>query len=131
MQPLLHISRQLPAPADCVWQLITDTHRWPDWGPSIRRVHCKQRFIRAGSRGRIQTALGLWLPFAVDRFDPGRYWDWRVCGVAATGHRLDSAGPGRCTLSFTVPFWAFGYGLVCRLALMRIHRLVAQPPMEA
>jgi hypothetical protein len=92
------------------------------WGPSVRAVDCKDRYIRAGSSGRIRTPLGIWVPFVVGTVEPGSYWDWRVAGVPATGHRVESAGPDRCRLTFTVPVWAIGYGLVCRLALMRIDR---------
>ncbi len=66
------------------------------------------------------------MPFVVGIVEPESYWDWRVAGVAATGHRVEPLGPNRCRLTFTVPGWAFGYGLVCRLALMRIDRLLMQ-----
>ncbi|WP_372681043.1 SRPBCC family protein [Desulfosarcina sp.] len=126
MNPPLGFSRQLDAPANRVWRLITDTRTWPVWGPSIRGVDCQHRYIRAGSNGRILTALGVWMPFVVGIVEPESYWDWRVAGVAATGHRVEPLGPNRCRLTFTVPGWAFGYGLVCRLALMRIDRLLMQ-----
>ncbi len=109
-------------PSARVWRLITDTQTWPVWGPSVRAVDCQDRYIRAGSRGRILTPVGLWLPFVVGAFEPGSYWDWRVAGVPATGHRVESVGSNRCRLTFSVPAWAFGYGLVCRLALLRIDR---------
>ena len=124
MNPPLGFSRRLDAPASRVWRLITDTRTWPVWGPSVQAVDCKDRFIRAGSSGRIRTPVGVWVPFVVGTFEPESYWDWRVAGVAATGHRVEPVGQNRCRLSFTVPTWAFGYGLVCRLALMRIDRLL-------
>ena len=126
MVPTLAFSKRLDVPANRVWRLITDTRTWPVWGPSVRRVDCKDRYVHAGSSGRILTAVGIWVPFVVGAFEPESYWDWRVAGVAATGHRVESIGQNRCRLSFTVPAWAFGYGLVCRLALMRIDRLLMQ-----
>jgi hypothetical protein len=68
--------------------------------------------------------LGIWLPFYITTFEDGRYWDWRVAGLAATGHRVDPLGSRRCRLSFTVPAWAIGYGIVCRRALTHIDGLL-------
>ena len=126
MCPPIGFSKPLEAPVDRVWRLITDTQTWHRWGPSVRAVDCDDRFIRSGSSGRIRTPVGVWVPFVVGTFEPESYWDWRVAGVAATGHRVETVGPNRCRLTFTVPAWAFGYGLVCRLALMRIDRLLIQ-----
>ena len=126
MCPPICFSKPLEAPVDRVWRLITDTRTWHRWGPSVRAVDCDDRFIRSGSSGRIRTPVGVWVPFVVESFEPESYWDWRVAGVAATGHRVEPVGPNRCRLTFTVPVWAFGYGLVCRLALMRIDRLLIQ-----
>jgi len=126
MCPPIGFSKPLEAPVDRVWRLITDTQTWHRWGPSVRAVDCDDRFIRSGSSGRIRTPVGVWVPFVVESFEPESYWDWRVAGVPATGHRVEPVGPNRCRLTFTVPVWAFGYGLVCRLALMRIDRLLIQ-----
>jgi len=124
MLPTRTFSKQLDAPAGIVWERIIDTWAWPVWGPSVKAVDCRQRFISAGCKGRIQTPFGLWLPFCVTTFEPERFWDWRVAELTATGHRVEALGPHRCRLSFTVPVWALGYGLFCRQALMRIDRLL-------
>ncbi len=126
MLPTLHFSKNLEAPAATVWRLITDTHAWPRWGPTVTAVDSPQRYIRAGSTGRVRTPVGIWLPFVVEQFEPEHYWDWRVGGVAATGHRVKSRGPHRCELSFSVPIWAGPYGIICRAALKRIEELLAR-----
>ncbi|MGD8542214.1 MAG: SRPBCC family protein [Desulfobacteraceae bacterium] len=126
MIPSLNYTKCFNVPLDRIWRLITDTHTWPHWGPSVRAVDCTERFLRAGSSGRIRTPMGIWVPFVVESFEPEHFWDWRVAGVPATGHRVESVGPNRSRLTFTVPVWALGYGLVCRLALMRIDRLLIQ-----
>ncbi len=119
-------SKIINAPAPRVWRLITDTRSWPRWGPTVRAVECSERFIHAGSTGRVRTPFGIWLPFVVVVFEPERYyWDWRVGGIAATGHRVEPRGSHQSLLSFSVPDWAIGYGMVCRLALVRIERLLA------
>ena len=117
-------ARLFDAPADRVWDLITDTHSWPLWGPSVRTIDCPQRYIHAGCAGRVRTPVGIWLPFVVTAFEPGTYWDWRVAGIRATGHRVERVGPDRCRLAFSVPIWAAFYGPVCHLALVRIDRLL-------
>lgn len=121
---------RLEAPASTVWNLITDTQTWTHWGPSLKGVDSPERFIRGGLMGRILTPIGIWLPFKIERFDPGAYWDWRVAGVIATGHRVESRGPFQCELTFTVPTWAAGYGMVCRVALSRVKKMIHQTPQE-
>ena len=125
MRSTLEISKHLNVPAPLVWRLITDTRTWPHWGPTVRAVDSPERFIRAGSTGRIQTPLGFWLPFSIRAFEPGRYWVWRVAGVVATGHRVEPAGSYRCALALTIPIWAVGYSFICYLALNRIRRLLS------
>jgi uncharacterized protein YndB with AHSA1/START domain len=125
MRKFLVFRKALDAPAGRVWHLITDIRSWPRWGPSVRAVECRDRFIRAGSTGRIRTPFGFWVPFVIEDFEPERYWDWRVGGIAATGHRVEPRGLGQCELSFSVPIWAAGYGVVCRAALARIERILA------
>lgn len=124
MRPTLSFSRTFDASSVRVWELITDTRTWPLWGPSVCAVDCDQQHITAGARGRVRTPLGIWLPFHITTFEDGRYWDWRVAGLAATGHRVDPLGSRRCRLSFTVPVWAFGYGIVCHRALTQIDGLL-------
>ncbi|MBR9985297.1 MAG: hypothetical protein KFF68_05245 [Desulfosarcina sp.] len=58
-----------------IWWLMTDARLWPLWGPSVRAVDCSDDVISSASTGRILTALGLWISFAVGEFEPGIYWD--------------------------------------------------------
>jgi hypothetical protein len=124
MPPPIDFIRTIDAPASAVWQVIVDTHTWPRWGPSVRAVDFPARILSAGAKGRIQTPLGFWLPFAIHTFEPPSYWDWRVGGLMATGHGVQALGPDRCRLTFSVPMWALGYGVICRTALLRIDRLL-------
>ena len=59
----LAVSRRIDAPGRVCWRLLTDTERWPEWGPSIRGVDCDQRYIERGTTGHVRTAGGLQLPF--------------------------------------------------------------------
>ena len=127
MGSIMNFEICLDAPAPRVWQLITDTETWSRWGPSVRKVDSPDRFIHAGLKGRILTPFGIWLPFNIEKFEPERYWNWRVAGIPATGHLVEPLKNHRCRLTFTVPAWAPIYGLVCRIALNRIQKLSALP----
>ena len=114
------------AGADCgkAWRLLTDTRRWPEWGPSVRAVRCREPVITSGSRGKVLTAFRVWLPFEVTEWEQGRRWAWKVAGVTATGHRVEPGGKGRCRVVFEVPLLAAPYGLLCLVAANRIVRLL-------
>lgn len=118
------VSKDFDTPADRVWDLLIDTRTWPLWGPSVSAVAFPERFVHANAAGRIRTPIGIWLPFEVTRFEPRRFWDWRVAGVPATAHRVDPVGPLRCRVTFVVPTWAVGYGIVCQAALKRMQRVL-------
>jgi hypothetical protein len=120
----MNVSRIIRADAHQVWDLLIDTRTWHRWGPSVKSVHFPAVFVSAGARGRIQTAVGAWLPFVVTKFEPGTYWTWKVGGVRATGHRLEALPPDACRLTFEVPNWAMPYLLVCWLALGNIAQIV-------
>ena len=119
----------IAAPAEKVWEILCDTQLWPQWGPSVQAVDCPQRYIAQGVRGRLQTPAGFWVGFEIDRFEPPYYWDWKVAGVPATGHRLTALGSDSCELSFEMPAFALLYALVCRRALKNIHRLAMAEPI--
>jgi hypothetical protein len=119
--PMLRTSLEIAVPADDAWQLLIETAAWPRWGPSVRAVESPARFIDRGTRGRVQTALGLWLPFEITQWRTGRQWTWRVAGIPATGHVVDALGPRRCRVTFTVPSWAPLYLPACRVALRRLR----------
>jgi len=123
----LEVSRDVRADRDAAWALLTDTRRWPEWGPTVGAVETDEPRIRAGSTGRVRVA-GLWLPFEVT-FCEGYRWTWDVARLPATGHRVDApAGDGtsRCRVVFEVPVLAAGYAPVCDRALDRIADLLGE-----
>jgi hypothetical protein len=89
----------------------------------VRSVDADGPEVRTGVTGRVQTPIGLWLPFEITDVAPGRSWDWRVAGVGATGHRLVVTGPNACRVEFTVPAWGAPYTLVLRSGLRRLKSL--------
>jgi hypothetical protein len=124
----MEVAIDIDAPAEAVWNLLVDTGRWPEWGPSVLAVDCRERLIRAGTVGRLRTPRGIWIPFVITDFDAPRLWRWRVAGMPATGHRIESLDAERTRLVFELPAIAFPYAAVCRLAGRRIARLIATGP---
>lgn len=45
---MLQVTATIDAPAAVAWALLTDTHAWPHWGPSVRKVDAPARLIAAG-----------------------------------------------------------------------------------
>lgn len=127
---MLRTSRHVDADAERVWTLLVDTAWWPRWGPTVAGGEVDGHpdgLVRAGSRGRVRTAAGFWLPFEVTSFEPGRRWSWDVAGIAATTHEVRPSADGRgCDVTFGVPLWAPAYLAVCALALRRIDRLARE-----
>jgi hypothetical protein len=125
-ESMLETSLEILAPTAAAWDLLTDTSRWPEWGPSVTRVDSTEQYIGPGSSGRVLTVVGVWLPFRVTEFVAGQRWDWEVAGIPATGHRVEPLGPDRCRVTFEVPLLATPYLAVCRVAAHRIRNILEQ-----
>jgi hypothetical protein len=86
----IEVSGVVDAAPAAAWDLLVDTDRWPDWGPSVTAVDCPDRRIREGSTGRVRLPGGLRVPFEVTTLDERRRrWTWAVARIPATGHRVD------------------------------------------
>ena len=119
---MLPVSRTMAVPASSAWDLLVDTHKWSQWGPSVRAVELAGGRLGIGSHGRVQTPFGVWLPFQVTQFEEGRSWAWKVAGVPATTHKVEDHRIG-CKVTFGVPLLAGPYVLLCGAALKRIEQL--------
>jgi len=127
-------SVNVAAPADDVWALVTDTRSWPQWGPTVTDVRLDDAITRihAGSTGAVRTPVGLWAPFAVTSWraeGDKRSWSWRVAGIAATSHQVETLGADRCAVRFGVPLWAPAYLPVVEVGLRRLRRLAEDRPL--
>ena len=118
------IAMAIHCTAEDAWRRLTDTQQWPHWGPSVSEVACDQRFIGPGSKGRVKTSLGFWVPFTITEYRNQRFWSWRIGPFPATGHRVSIEDETTCVVAFDMPWWAFPYLIVCRIALGRIKRLL-------
>ncbi|WP_299263500.1 SRPBCC family protein [Halorientalis sp.] len=116
----LCVARELDAPAAVLWDFLTDTERWPEWGPSVRAVDCESRQIATGTTGRVETVGGLQVPFEITSCR-NRRWTWRVGKIPATGHRVEGERP--CRVVFEIPLLASGYAPMCARALKDLARL--------
>ena len=122
--PNAKISRSFRRPCTRIWELLTDTTTWPQWGASVTAVDCDSRFIRQGTEGRVKTAVGIWLPFSITEYQEGQFWSWKVAGIPATGHRVETQEDGLCKVTFEVPLLAVPYTYICNIALDRIARIL-------
>ena len=113
------VSRRIPAPADTVWQLLTDLDVWPVWGPTVAGAELDRGGFELGATGKVWTPVGVPLPFTITELDPGRTWAWRVAGVPATRHGVEPA-PGGCRAWMSAPVWAPAYLPVLAVGLRRI-----------
>jgi hypothetical protein len=113
----------IQASAEKVWKIITDTDTWPIWGPSVRKVRCRDRYIQASSTGYIQTFFGVWLPFEITKFVESIEWQWRVAHINATGHRVIDLSQNLSRLTFEVSLIGAPYLVVCAIAARRIKNL--------
>ena len=120
----LVVSRTIDAPAADAWGLLTDTGRWPEWGPSVRAVESSQRVIDGETTGRVRLPGGIWLPFEITSCLVRR-WTWEVAHISATGHFVEERDDG-CRVGFELPVLASGYAPVCVRALGHIERLLTE-----
>lgn len=118
----MEVARVIPATASTLWELLARPHRWPEWGPSVRAVEYNDVEVRAGTRGRIRTPIGLWLPFTITAVEPKRAWHWRVAGITGTGHRIEPVDARHTRIVFEIPAWGFPYGIVGHVALQNLSR---------
>jgi len=118
------VSLELPADAGDVWELFADTRRWPEWGPSVSDVRSEERYVREGLEGQVKVLGAAWVPFEVTTAAERR-WTWAVAGIPATGHRVETVGPGRSRAVFELSPLAAGYVPVCQRALKRMEAALA------
>jgi uncharacterized protein YndB with AHSA1/START domain len=144
----IEICRSIDAPREVLWDLLTDTTRWPDWGPTIEAVDCRDRYIQPGTRGRVRVVDGIggvWIPFRITSCSDYR-WSWTVGPpsfgafdlaphVPATAHRIEGDQEKEngneecsdgCRAVLEIPPLAAGYAVVCERALVKLDRIAAR-----
>ncbi|MGD9530322.1 MAG: SRPBCC family protein [Pseudonocardia sp.] len=88
----------IDAPADVVWELVTDVEAWPGYFTTVRSVRrLDEGPLRVGSSARIEQPGQPPAVWTVARLDPGREFSWGTArrGLRMTGtHRVVPEGPG-------------------------------------
>jgi uncharacterized membrane protein len=104
----------IAAPAERVWQVMSDIDRWHEWTPSITSIRrLGDRPLAVGTRAIVRQPKfppALWKVTAVE---PGKSFTWVSVapGMRVVGHhQVEWAGSGsRATLTLTY------YGMIGRL----------------
>jgi hypothetical protein len=122
--PRIKVSRTIQATPEEVWDMLTDTECWTEWGPTVKAVRSETRYIQTGSTGYVKTVFGFWAPFVITEWAHRQYWSWHVFNIRATGHRIEMIDSGCCRLIFEVPLWAAPYAVICQIAVARIARIL-------
>ncbi|SFS77948.1 SRPBCC family protein [Halostagnicola kamekurae] len=117
----LEASHVLEADPDAAWDLLVDTHRWPEWSPIVTDIEASHRRIEEGTTGRVRVRPGVWLPFTITSCDPAeRRWAWNVARLPAAAHRVDALESNRCRIAFELRALESVNAPVCLRALERI-----------
>ncbi|KDE60577.1 polyketide cyclase [Halostagnicola sp. A56] len=117
----LEASHVLEADPDAAWDLLVDTHRWPEWSPIVTDVEASHRRIEDGTTGRVRVRPGVWVPFTITSCDPvERRWAWNVARLPAAAHRVDALESNRCRIAFELRPLETANAPVCLRSLERI-----------
>jgi carbon monoxide dehydrogenase subunit G len=55
--PSIKVSRIIQAAPEKVWDMLTDTTRWTEWGPTVRAVQSETRYIEAAQQVTLKRSL--------------------------------------------------------------------------
>lgn len=119
----LWTKREIDAPAEVLWRLLTDPQQWPKWGPTVRSAELDNDHFAAGATGTVATPIGAKLNFEITECVEGESWVWKVAGIPATHHTVESISADRCRVGFGVPWVAAPYLAACQVALRRLESL--------
>lgn len=123
------IEVEIQAPPDCVWAVMRDVERWPEWTPSVTSVRLLSRGpLAVGSRAIIRQPKLPPAKWRVTELDePGRSFTWvsPAPGVRVIArHWVEPRGAdSRATLSLR--FEGLLAGLVARLTRALNERYLA------
>lgn len=103
-EPRFSVSIDINAPAERVFDVMTDVERWHEWTPSVTSVKLQQPApLAVGGRALIRQPKfppALW---TINAIEPGRSFKWinRAPGLLVTAHHGATPTPtgSRATLS--------------------------------
>jgi hypothetical protein len=118
MPPRYSISIDINAPAERVFEVMTDVERWHEWTPSITKITRRQSGpLAVGETATVRQPKFPPAMWTVNEIRPGRSFSWfnRAPGLRVTGHHGAEPTPSgsRATLGLTYE-GIFG-GLLARM----------------
>lgn len=105
------ITVDIAAPADRVWEVLTDVEKWSEWTETVTSVRrLDEGPLRSGSRARIDQPKIPETEYVVTELEPGRSFTWVAKGPGVTTtarHDVEEveAGVSRVTLSVEQDGW--------------------------
>ena len=97
---------EIDAPAERVWEVMTDTERWPEWTASVERAERLDTGpLKVGSRARLKQPKFPAVVWEVTDLEPGRSFSWmaRNVGLTSVGHhRVDPRAGGGATVTLSL-----------------------------
>ena len=111
-------SVDIAAPADRVWEVMTDFTRWKEWTPTVTRIDALDAdMLRVGSRARIlQPKLppAMWRLTAVSTHD--FTWVSKSPMVTVTArHHIEALDSSSCRATLSIQFGSLFGGVVAWL----------------
>jgi uncharacterized protein YndB with AHSA1/START domain len=124
------ITTDVAAPAERVWQVMSDVERWHEWTPSVTSVRRldRGRPLGVGSRAVIRQPKfppALW---RVSALDPGHSFTWvsAAPGFRAVGkHSVEPTGAGASRATLALHYHGLLGGLFGRLTRDVTARYIA------
>ena len=70
-------SVDISAPAQIVWEVMSDAERWHEWTPSVTSIRVLDKPLRVGSRALIRQPKFPPAMWKVTSIEPGRGFIWK------------------------------------------------------
>lgn len=97
-------TRAVAAPADVVWEILTDLERWPTWTRSMTSVE-PDGPLAVGMRARIKQPRLPEVTWTVTEVDPDRSFTWEATGGGVrtvASHQVSDGAAGTSSVTLTI-----------------------------
>jgi hypothetical protein len=118
-------SVEVQAPAQRVWDIMSQPQRWPEWIPTFRRVALVSGSAGLGAVYRVEQPRLPPALMTVTDWQAGRGFTWasRTPLLRARGeHHIEESGPNQCGVRLELRF----EGMLAPVAARLLRRLVTE-----